>query len=167
MNSGSQSSSKHFRMTANSLETTQRLGRSIGRNINSGITIVLAGDLGSGKTSFAQGLAAGLGVPDNYYVTSPTYTLINEYPGRIRLFHIDLYRIGNIDELDDLGIDEIFDGSSVVAIEWADKLVETFLSEYLTIELKIIDDTSREIHITARGPDAETLFKKIDKKKFQ
>ncbi len=161
MNPVNHSLQNELRITTRSLEETRSLGQAIGAYIESGIAIALTGDLGSGKTAFVQGLARGLDVPERFYITSPTYTLINEYPGRLRLFHIDLYRIGDIDEPADLGFEEIFDGSAVVAVEWAGILPEEFLSECLSLELIIIDDVSRKIRITAKGAAAEKLREKL------
>ena len=83
-----------------SVADTQRLGQQIGRLINEPTTIALIGDLGSGKTAFVQGLARGLEVPSTYYITSPTFTLVNEYPGRLPLYHIDLYRLETVGDGD-------------------------------------------------------------------
>lgn len=161
MNPVNHSLQNELRITTRSLEETRALGHALGAYIESGIAIALTGDLGSGKTAFVQGLARGLDVPERFYITSPTYTLINEYSGRLRLFHIDLYRIGDIDEPADLGFEEIFDGSAVVAVEWAGILPEEFLSECLSLELIIIDDVSRKIRITAKGAAAEKLREKL------
>jgi tRNA threonylcarbamoyladenosine biosynthesis protein TsaE len=83
---------------------TSDFGCELGHRLKPGTVILLTGDLGSGKTTFVQGMARGLGVPDSYYVTSPTYTIVNEYPGRQYLYHMDLYRITEPDELDDIGV---------------------------------------------------------------
>ena len=83
-------------ITTHSVQETRELGQNIGRLISQPITLALIGDLGSGKTAFVQGLAQGLDVPADYYITSPTFTLINEYPGRLALIHIDLYRLETV-----------------------------------------------------------------------
>ena len=145
------------------LEETQLLGRKIGALISAGTVICLTGDLGSGKTSFVQGLAMGLGVPDDYYITSPTYVLINEYPGRYPLFHVDLYRIEDPVDFEDIGLYEILHGKGVVAVEWADKLSKDFLSEYLTIHFEILNDKSRKITITVNGHDKKASYAKAQK----
>ncbi|HUV50625.1 MAG TPA: tRNA (adenosine(37)-N6)-threonylcarbamoyltransferase complex ATPase subunit type 1 TsaE [Anaerolineae bacterium] len=145
------------------LEETQLLGRNIGTSISAGTVICLTGDLGSGKTSFVQGLATGLGVPDDYYITSPTYVLINEYSGRYPLFHIDLYRIEDPVDFEDIGLYEILHGKGVVAVEWADKLSKDFLSEYVTIHFEILNDKSRKITITVDGHDKCNLIEEIKK----
>lgn len=148
-------------LTTLSPEETKSLGQKIGAAIESGIVIALIGDLGAGKTLFIQGLASGLDVPSEHYVTSPSYTLINEYPGRLRLFHIDLYRINSENDFEDIGIYEILSGREVAAVEWAERLKESMLAEYLSIHLKIIDDQKRKIKITAYGPNAINLLKKL------
>lgn len=124
--------------------------------------MALSGDLGSGKTSFVQGLARGLEVPDNYYITSPSYTLINEYPGRFPLFHVDLYRILDIMELEDIGFYEILDGNVVVAIEWADRIGKGLLPGPINIHFEITGDETRKITISANEFNDLNLLKKIE-----
>ena len=153
-----------MKLTTHSLDETLSLGKNIGKMLNAGSIIALTGDLGSGKTSFVHGLAKGLDVSERYYITSPTFTLINEYPGRYRLFHIDLYRIEDPLELEELGFYEIIDSNSVTAIEWADKLLGEYTSGYLDIKFKILDDKSRRITITAYGQENINLIKKLELK---
>ena len=148
-------------LTTLSPEETKNLGKKIGAAIESGIVIALTGDLGAGKTLFVQGLALGLDVPSDHYVTSPSYILINEYPGRFRLFHIDLYRINSESDLEDIGIYEILSGSSVVAVEWAERLNQAMPAEYLSIDFEIINDQKRKIRITAYGTNAINLLKNL------
>ncbi|MCK5098505.1 MAG: tRNA (adenosine(37)-N6)-threonylcarbamoyltransferase complex ATPase subunit type 1 TsaE, partial [Desulfobacteraceae bacterium] len=102
---------------------TKDAGQKIGELISSNFCIFLFGNLGAGKTTFAQGLAKGLEIPKEYYITSPTYSIINEYSGRLKFYHIDLYRIEEVLELDDIGIDEIMDEEdAVIAVEWPEIL---------------------------------------------
>jgi len=152
---------KQVQITTNSLDETRALGEKLGKNLDPGTVLALSGDLGSGKTAFIQGLAKGLDVPDNYYITSPTYTLINEYPGRYHLFHVDLYRIENYADFDDIGLYEILRSDGVVAIEWADKLPKNLLPEYLAIHIDILNDESRKISMAAYGLRGENLIGKI------
>ena len=91
-----------YRATSQSPEKSQAIGRILGTCLDTAAVIAFHGDLGAGKTTLIQGLARGVGVADHYYITSPTYTLINSYPGRIPFHHIDLYRIGDVDELEGL-----------------------------------------------------------------
>ena len=141
-----------------SVEETQRLSHKLGSLINQPLVIALIGDLGSGKTAFVQGLAKGLEVPDEYYITSPTFTLINEYPGRRGLVHVDLYRLEKIDDLEDIGLDEMLHGRSVIAIEWADKLLSALLAHHLTVRMSITDRDNRTLSLEATGHDAVNLI---------
>jgi tRNA threonylcarbamoyladenosine biosynthesis protein TsaE len=161
MASGSQILSFKHQISTHSVEATKTLGKSIGMWITSGTVLALSGDLGSGKTSFVQGLAIGLEVPDDYYITSPSYTLINEYPGRLPLFHIDLYRISDITELEDIGFYEILCGNVVVAIEWADKIGNGLLPGPINIHFEITRDETRKIYISANKSNDLDLLKKI------
>ncbi len=155
--------SKQIQITTHSLEETQALGQKIGAWLGAGAVLALTGDLGSGKTSFVQGLARGLDVPADYYITSPTYTLINEYPGRCHLFHVDLYRIEDTVDFDDIGLYEIMHSDGVVVIEWADRLHKDLLSEHVAIHIEILDDESRKIRITAYGLEGVNVIEKLKK----
>ena len=153
-----------MKLTTHSLDETRALGKHIGKLLNAGITFALTGDLGSGKTSFVQGLAKGLDVSEKYYITSPTFTLINEYPGRFRLFHVDLYRIEDPLDIEELGFYEILNSGNIPAIEWADRLLDDFTSDYIDMKFKILDDESRIINIAAYGHKNIDLMKKLEKK---
>jgi len=162
MTSGSQTSSFKHQISTHSVEVTKTLGKSIGMWITSGTVLALSGDLGSGKTSFVQGLARGLEVPDHYYITSPSYTLINEYPGRLPLFHVDLYRISDILELEDIGFYEILDGHVVVAVEWADRIGNGLLPAPINIHFEITSDETRKITIAVNEFNDLNLLKKFE-----
>ena len=153
--------SKQIEITTHSLEETLALGQKIGGLLKEG-TIALIGDLGSGKTSFVQGLAKGLDVPGDYYITSPSFTLINEYPGRCHLFHVDLYRIEDPVDLEEIGLYEILDSKGVVAIEWADRIQENLFNEHVSIQFGILNDTSRKICLTAYGSEPVNLLIKLE-----
>ena len=154
---------KQIQIITNSFDETRALGEKAGKHLEPGTVLSLTGDLGSGKTTFVQGLARGLDVPDDYYITSPTYTLINEYPGRYHLFHVDLYRIENHADFDDIGLYEILRSDGIVAIEWADKLPKDLLLEYLEIHIDILNDESRKINMAAHGIRVENLIRKMEK----
>ncbi len=123
-------------------EETQALARKIAQSLEPGEVILLEGDLGAGKTTFIQGLAQGLGVSEDYYVSSPTFALINEYPGRITLFHIDLYRL-EPEEVEDLGLEDLLN-QGVIAIEWAERLPFSF-PKGLRIRIEIVDQNKRRL----------------------
>jgi len=142
-----------------SVAETQALGKALGSVLAAGDIVCLSGDLGAGKTAFVQGVAAGMGIND--YVTSPTYTLINEYPGRIPLYHMDVYRLGDIDELADLGFEEYLDGSGVVLIEWADLIAVALPRDVLWVEIAVTGDETRNIKFVPHGARAEILLKEM------
>ena len=148
------------RYTTNSPEHTFKVGKELGLRLTPGSVILLSGDLGSGKTVFVQGMAGGMGVPENYYITSPTYTLINEYPARLPFFHVDLFRIETNADLEDIGLLEYFDPPNVMAIEWAERLKPSELpSEYCKIRFVIKSETTRTIEIIACGLQMIDLLK--------
>lgn len=136
--------------TKNAQETIN-LGRKIGKLLQAGDVVALIGKLGSGKTTLTQGLAKGSGVKKKVYVTSPSFTLIKEYKGRLPLYHIDLYRINNFKEVYDLGYEEYFYGEGVTVIEWAEKLRALLPEEVLIINLEIIDENGRRIEFVPKG----------------
>lgn len=156
--------SKQLQIFTNSTKETLVLGKTIGEQIDVSVILALNGDLGSGKTTFVQGLARGLDVSEAYYITSPTFTLINEYPGRLPLFHVDLYRLDNVSDIEDIGLGDIIEGQGVVAIEWAHKLIADALNEHLAIEFKIIDDECRDIRLIAYGHAAVILIKALERR---
>lgn len=137
-----------FCFSAATLEETHAIGIALGSQLNRKAVITLTGDLGSGKTSFVQGLAKGFNVPDEFYVTSPTYNIINEYPGRLPLYHIDLYRISEPDELYDIGFEDIIHDDAVIAIEWPDRLPEGWIIPDLAINIEITENDSRRFSVT-------------------
>jgi tRNA threonylcarbamoyladenosine biosynthesis protein TsaE len=110
--------------------------------------ITLQGELGAGKTLFTKGIAKGLDVPDWYYLNSPTFTLINEYRGRLLLYHLDLYRLGDADELFELGFNDYLSGSGVIVIEWPEK-AEAFLPSrnLIKIRIEIVSSEKRRIYL--------------------
>lgn len=134
----------------------------MGRAIRGGLVITLTGDLGSGKTAFVQGLAKGMGVPDELYVTSPTYSIINEYPGRLALYHIDLYRITDAREVEDIGLYDLFQPETVVAIEWPEIIASNLPEDRIVLALNIHDDKTRNISISAYGLQAQTVIRRLD-----
>ncbi|MEE4602386.1 MAG: tRNA (adenosine(37)-N6)-threonylcarbamoyltransferase complex ATPase subunit type 1 TsaE [Desulfobacteraceae bacterium] len=144
------------------MQETQKLGKTIGQWIKLPLVIGLSGDLGSGKTAFVQGLAEGLEVPDEYYITSPTFTLVNEYPGRFPLIHIDLYRLDGIHDFEDIGLDELMYDQAVIAIEWAEKMSHQLPDDHLAMTFEITNDNGRKISLNAFGHSIVNLTKPLD-----
>lgn len=136
-------------LISNSPTETFCIGRLLGAALTGGDCIALTGELGTGKTCLTQGIAAGLGVPDCYAVTSPTFTLINEYPGRNTfLYHLDVYRLGGSEDLEGIGFQEYLMSDGVMVIEWAEKVFDAIPDEALLIEIFYIDETVRRIEIS-------------------
>ena len=154
--------SRQFQLTTRTADETQKLGQTIGKWIERPLVIGLTGDLGSGKTAFVQGLAEGLEVPGQYYITSPTFTLINEYPGRLPLFHIDLYRLEDSGDLQDLGLDELLYDQAVFAIEWAEKMSDELPAGHLAMTFEITADDYRKISLIAYGHSPTDLVKALE-----
>jgi len=124
---------------------------------------MLYGELGSGKTAFTQGLARGLGVPEDVAVTSPTYTLINEYPGRLPLYHVDLYRLPAPVDPDEIGLLELFEDEGVVAVEWGGRLhAGDRPACRLDLFFTVTGDNDRSVHIIEYGLDLSDLLLDID-----
>ena len=148
---------KKLKVITNTAEETRSLAQKLGRNIEDSFLITLSGELGAGKTTFTQGLAKGLEITRN--VTSPTFTLMKNYKGRLPLYHIDAYRLEDIDQ--DLGFEEYIDGDGVCVIEWANFIENVLPDEYLNIDLTINDDDSRTIIFRARGSKYEEVLDKL------
>jgi tRNA threonylcarbamoyladenosine biosynthesis protein TsaE len=151
-----------YEIVTRSPEETRDLGRRLGLRINSGIAIRLKGELGSGKTCFIQGLARGLDVSEAYDITSPTYTLIHQYPARVAFYHVDLYRLAGRLDASAIGLDDILAGDAVVAVEWADRFPQKdWPTPYLDVDFTFQDDESRLIVMTACGLDKDYLIKDL------
>jgi len=130
-------------------EDTHLIGRIIGKLLTAGDIIALIGDLGTGKTCITQGIARGLGISESYAITSPTFTLINEYPGRHVLYHFDVYRLQGSNDLEDMGYEEYFYGKGVSVIEWAEKITDIIPEFAITIWFTFLDENTRRIEISA------------------
>lgn len=130
------------------VDETYKIGKLIGSLVNSGDIICLIGDLGTGKTHLAKGIAKGLGIEDN--ITSPTFTIVNEYMGRLILYHFDVYRVNDPDEIAAIGFDEYIFGNGVSVIEWANYIEELIPPNNLTINIEKLTeygDDFRKINI--------------------
>ncbi len=139
-------------LTSRSVAETRAIARAIAATIRGGELIVLAGEMGAGKTAFTQGFAVALGVDEP--VTSPTFTLVRSYttPRALQLHHLDVYRLERLAEFEDLGIAELLDARSVVVIEWGDAVLDSLPSDYLGVELSFGDEADdRDVHIEANG----------------
>jgi tRNA threonylcarbamoyladenosine biosynthesis protein TsaE len=140
-----------LKLISDSRERTLEIGRLIGAILERGDIVALIGELGSGKTCLTQGLAKGMDVAENVPVVSPTFTLINEYPGRIPLFHLDVYRLSGPRDLEDMGYEEIFYGGGIIVIEWAEKIQDILPAKTLFIRMRYIDENTREMILEGPG----------------
>ena len=137
---------------------TRRFGAHLGALVEPGDVVLLHGDLGAGKTHFAQGIAEGLGITEP--VRSPTFTLINEYDeGRIPLYHIDLYRLEGDEDIATIGIEEYFDADGLVVVEWPEKGEHWLPEDALHLFLTHFDERRRSLRVEAGGPRAEALLR--------
>ncbi|MBI1910330.1 MAG: tRNA (adenosine(37)-N6)-threonylcarbamoyltransferase complex ATPase subunit type 1 TsaE [Deltaproteobacteria bacterium] len=134
-------------LISHSPKETRQFAANLAKKMKPGTVLALIGDLGSGKTTFVQGLAEGLGISKKYYVNSPTFTLINEYEGKIPLFHFDLYRLGSVKELADLGFEEYLEKNGIVVVEWAEKLPPAELQKMVVVRFSMLAGEKRQIEI--------------------
>ncbi len=132
-----------------SVEQTHEIGRKIGNALQGGMLVCLTGNLGSGKTTLIKGIAAGIGASNPHNVNSPTFVIVNEYEGRLHIFHIDAYRINTVQEFAALGFEDYIGPESVVLIEWADKVEKALEGfEKIFIEMSHRNQNSRIARIT-------------------
>jgi len=132
-------------------EETIHEGEKLGRKLRRGAVVALYGDLGAGKTAFTRGLAAGLGIGMN--VSSPTFTIVNEYPGDIPLFHFDMYRLDSEGELFDIGWDDYHDRGGVCVVEWSEKVPGAFPPEAVSVRFTNLGENSRKLVIDFKGEE--------------
>lgn len=130
-------------------EQTQQFGTRLGKIARPGDVILLVGKLGAGKTCLAQGIAWGLGIDD--YAVSPSFVLVRELYGRLPLYHVDFYRLENLAEIAELGLDEYFYGRGVSVVEWAEKALELLPPEHLLIEMDYISENERRLKLKPSG----------------
>ena len=132
-------------ITNNEAETILE-GEKLGRTLAPGAVVALCGGLGSGKTTFARGLAAGLGICKS--VSSPTFTIVNEYPGSTPLFHFDMYRLESESELFDIGWDDYLECGGVCVVEWSEKVPGAFLPDTISVQFENLGGDTRRLEIT-------------------
>lgn len=155
---------RRFIIASHRAGETRKLGRLIGQSLKPGSLVALSGELGSGKTQFIKGLARGLGVDRSYHVSSPSFVLINEYPGRIPLYHLDLYRLSRGKDLEEMGLEEYFYGNGVTAIEWAEKATLLMPSQHIWVDIRWTGPNTRELIIRAVGKENVQIVGSVRKK---
>ena len=147
---------------SNSPAATSGLGRRMGERLKAGSLVALIGELGCGKTLLTRGICAGLGVPLRQ-VNSPTFIFVNEYLGKLPVFHMDLYRLGNIDEGFEIGILDYLARaeSGVIVVEWAEKVLSLLPDDYLEVQFHVLSSRKRQIVFSALGDRFSTLLKEL------
>lgn len=150
---------KPWRLVLRTPQQTHRLGQCVGTLLRGGEVVALFGELGTGKTSLVRGMADGL-LADSAAVSSPTFTLIHEYRGRLPLIHTDLYRL-TTSQLDDTGLGDYVDGHTVVAIEWADRWTDGLPADRLEVRLAHHPPAARQVLLTATGPSSTRLLAEL------
>jgi tRNA threonylcarbamoyladenosine biosynthesis protein TsaE len=151
-----------FSIITTSTEQTEDVGRLLGTMLEPGDLVCLFGDLGAGKTHFSFGIARGIQVRDQY-ITSPTFTFVNEYQGRIPFYHIDLYRLKEPSELEGIGFEEYIESDGATVIEWAERAEGELPIEKLNIYLSDVSENSRELGFLAEGERYEKLLADLKK----
>jgi len=147
------------KLTSHSPEETQGIGKKLGQMAQSGDVILLVGNLGAGKTCLTQGIAWGLNIDG--YARSPSFVVVNEYKGRLPMFHIDLYRLDSIAEVADLGLDDYLYGRGLCVVEWADKAMELLPPQNLLIKIDLLGDNERRLELTAHGNHYKEMLSDI------
>lgn len=140
-----------MKIISNSPSETLKLGLKWGKSLRAGDIIALVGELGAGKTCLTQGLLEGLGINTDYKGRSSTFVLMNEYEGRVPIYHFDIYRLNNTHEILDLGFEEYVYGNGVAIIEWADRLEELYPKNAITIKMDITGIDIREIELITKN----------------
>ncbi|WP_066505785.1 tRNA (adenosine(37)-N6)-threonylcarbamoyltransferase complex ATPase subunit type 1 TsaE [Abyssisolibacter fermentans] len=147
------------KITSNSPNETIDFGYKLGKLLTQGCVVCLMGDLGAGKTTLTQSIAKGLGVKD--YVTSPTFTILNEYMGRYPLYHFDVYRISDIDEMYDIGYEDYIYSDGVSIIEWANLIEDILPKERIEIYISKDKDDKRIMNIEAYGEQNKKIIEEL------
>lgn len=151
---------QHWETITAGPEDTRTLGRLLGELADAGLVVLLNGDLGAGKTCFAQGVARGLGVSSESPVTSPSYTLLNIHHGRLPLYHFDLYRLSQVDDLAELGYDEFAEGDGLTLVEWADHMTGV-LSASVAIFIEHLTERQRRLRFDALDDRGGELLEQL------
>jgi tRNA threonylcarbamoyladenosine biosynthesis protein TsaE len=153
-----------LRTATKSPEETIHLGEILGGLLPKGSIVALSGELGAGKTILTKGIGRGLGVPDDREVTSPTFVLVNEYRGRVPVYHLDLYRLHEAGQVEDLGWNEFISGSGVIVIEWAERAPGLLPDDRVDVVLRWAGLEDREFVFTGIGPDGREAVRRLREK---
>lgn len=141
------------------IENTNKFGYFLGTLLKRGDVVSLNGDLGSGKTTLTKAIGTGMGIES--YITSPTFTIINEYPGDIYLYHFDTYRLEAVEEAEDLGFDDYLFGQGVCVVEWAEKIEKFLPEETIYIKIDYLGENERELEILEKTNRSKEIAREM------
>jgi tRNA threonylcarbamoyladenosine biosynthesis protein TsaE len=141
---------------------TELLGRRLGSALKKGAFLALYGDLGGGKTCFTRGIVAAAAPESLHLVASPTFAIMNEYPGIVPVYHFDFYRLSSGHEIAELGFDDFFDGDGICIAEWAERLGEMLPREHIKVHFEHAGNDERRITVTASSHDLLTLLEQLE-----
>ncbi len=148
-------------VVSRSADETRRLGAELGELLRGGDIVGVSGELGAGKTCLVQGIARGVGVEPSIPVTSPTFTLVGEYAGRVALRHADFYRVESYARLDDAGFADLLDESGVLVVEWPERFPDALPAQRLDIAMEIVSESERRIRLGGAGERAKELGRRL------
>jgi tRNA threonylcarbamoyladenosine biosynthesis protein TsaE len=152
---------ERFSIITESDQGTIQLGKNLGTFLREGDVVALVGELGSGKTWMTKGITSGLGVDPRTVVTSPSFSLVNEYQGRVTVFHMDVYRLDKFSDVLAAGLEEYLHSGGVVVLEWANRWPEILPKWTITVELQILDAHRRKITLTSKHPRGAEVIREI------
>lgn len=151
----------HVTVYSHGEEETLTIGTIMGMILKAGDVVGLSGELGVGKTCITRGIAHGIGVSRHYHITSPTFTLVNEYPGRIPLYHMDMYRLCDSSEVHEVGFDDYLEGKGVVVVEWAEKIADMLPAHAFHVVIEHCNENKRKLGIEGKVDAIATLKNKL------
>jgi tRNA threonylcarbamoyladenosine biosynthesis protein TsaE len=147
-------------LDAPTVEDTRAIGAALAELLQAGDGVALTGELGAGKTTLVQGVARGLGFAG--HVVSPTFTLVREYPGRLRIHHVDVYRLERVQDVLELGFEEMVDADGVLLVEWGDAVEGLLPAEHLSVELTVPQDERRRLVVTGTGASWAIRWERLE-----
>lgn len=153
-----------LQITTCSASETEQLGAAIGSLLQPGFFLALRGDLGGGKTCLTRGIVSSLAPQSNNLVASPTYAIMNCYPGSIPVYHFDFYRLAGDDDISELGFEEFFYGDGVCVVEWSERLADLLPADVLTLLFEYAGDDRRLITLTSSGQKSDNVIEQLKEK---
>ncbi len=152
----------NWEVITSSAEETRSLGRLLGSLVTRSAAVFLRGELGAGKTCLTRGIGESLAGDEDVHVSSPSYTLMNLYPGRLTLYHFDLYRLSGMDDLVDIGFEDYLQEEGVIVVEWADR-VEDLRVDGLFVNLQYLNESRRKLIFEARGKEHQEFLDQLSR----